>query len=92
MLSPTPGEEETPLLFLKPGGTPAGKQLCKKGSEDYGGHQVEHEPPVCSCGKGGRQYPGTMEVILSLYSGESTPTAQRPNLGSPVQEGYRHGE
>lgn len=92
MVSPTLGEEETPLPLLQPGSTPAGKQLCEKGSEDYGGHQVEHKPSMHSCGKGVQQYPGPMEVIIPLYSCESTPVSEPPNLYSPVQEGYGHGE
>jgi len=31
-------------------GHPAGKQLCRKGPEGPSGHQVDHEPAMCSHG------------------------------------------
>jgi len=43
-------------------GQPAGKQLCRRGPQGPGGHQVDHEPATSTCGEGGRQPPGLPEA------------------------------
>lgn len=34
------------------------KQLCRKRPGAVGRHQVEHEPGMCLCSRGGQQLPG----------------------------------
>lgn len=48
--SPTPGEEQ-PHSPIYVGGSPAGKQLTRKGPRSHGGYQFSHEPVICSCMK-----------------------------------------
>jgi len=44
--------EEQPRALVYDGGHPAGKQLGRKGPWVPGGHEIEHELAMCSCGKG----------------------------------------
>lgn len=48
--SPAPGEEQ-PKAPVHAGGCSAGKSLTKKNLWGPGEHQVEHQPPMCSCCK-----------------------------------------
>lgn len=53
MESPAAGQEQTQAPVYA-GGHPAGKQL----GLGRKGHQLEHEPAVCTCGMEGSWYPG----------------------------------
>lgn len=48
--------EEHYHMPVHAGSHPAGKQLCRKGHEGPGGHQVELKPAIYSCTK--VQHPG----------------------------------
>lgn len=50
-------EEENLYAPVYSGGQPDGKQLWRKGPEDPGGNQVQHEPAVHFCFKD-QLYPG----------------------------------
>ena len=43
---------------VQAGGWQSGKQLCRGGPGSPGGEQVDHEPAMRPCGKGGQQHPG----------------------------------
>lgn len=94
--SPAP-EEEQPQA---PGHAGAAQRQTRKGPGGSGGHQVEHEPGKCPCGKEGVWYPGlhweecfqedeegAFSSLLSI--GEATPEVLGPVFGSSV--GERHG-
>lgn len=50
-------------------GHPIGKHLVRKGSRGPAGHQVEHEPGGCLCGKEGN---GTMDFIRQKIASRSS--------------------